>query len=194
MKKLLLDYDNTICDFNQMLIKKWATLGGEYTKFKFNYDDIDEYSLINCLCKIGYTKRKAIELLDNFWKVEDLYQEFYVEAKYREKVLRMLTELKTDKNLYIELNTLCNTFTMTNSKLKKLEEDTELLKLIDNIVINTCNNYNKFKKAIDYDIVIDDNPTYIEHYLKNNKSGVVFMPKWNYNEYLLPNKQIITIL
>lgn len=192
MKRILLDYDNTICDFNRMLVEKWKTLGGEYKEHLLKYEDITEYSLENCVHKLGYTKEKAAELINNFWNIESLYQTTYFDSKYRHSVISLLKELK-EQDVYIELNTICNTFEMTISKMFKFKEDKELTSLVDNTVINTCTLYNKFKKSTDYDIVIDDNPNYIIHYLEEKPNGIIYMPIWNYNEFLIENKKIIGI-
>ena len=193
MKRILLDYDNTICDFNHMLVQRWNQLPGDYQKYSFRYEDITCYSLLQSLIDIGYTRVEAKTLLDNFWYIGDLYQTGYYDSKYRTKIFKLLKDLKKETDTYIELNTLCNTFIMSESKLKKIEEDKELMSLVDNVVMNTCHTYDKFNKSTDYTIVIDDNPKYITHYLEANPSGKVYMPHWIYNDYLLPNTRIISI-
>ena len=49
MKKVLLDYDNTICDFNKIMVEKWKVLPDLYQKYPFKYEDINLYSLQKCV-------------------------------------------------------------------------------------------------------------------------------------------------
>jgi len=193
MKKVLLDYDNTICDFTRMFVNKWNSLGGEFSKHKLNYDDVSEYSLLNFLMKEGYSKDKSMELLNKFWKVNNLYQDGYVDAPHRNNVMALLKKLKKEDDVYIELNSICNSFSMSSSKLGRIKRDDELISLLNNIVIHTSTTEWKPEKPYNYDIVIEDEPTYILKYLGKNKSGKVYMPVWSYNEHLTANKRIIPI-
>lgn len=184
MRKVLLDYDNTICDFNRIMIEKWKTLPGLYQKYPFNYEDINLYSLQTCLQNKGYSEEIANKLILDFWKVTNLYQDVYFDMNCRGVILQMIQNLK-NAGYKIELNTVCNTLCMADSKIKRLEEDKELYELMDNIVITVLPDNQILDKPTDYDIIIEDNPRFIQRYLNENKNGLVYMPVWEYNKHLL---------
>lgn len=184
-KTLLLDYDNTICDFVEIFCTHWNKL---YPDNILKTEDISEYNLYNCIIKKGYD----ISKLEKFWKESNLYQETYFDCKKREDVLYLARWFK-ENGYYIELNTMCGTEEMVISKTKKLYSDIELLEIADKITITITNNFDLVSKPTFYDVVIDDNPQYIEKYLKEHKNGLAFMPKWIYNKHLIPRKGIIAI-
>jgi len=192
MKKVLLDYDNTICDFNKIMIEKWKVLPDLYQKYPFKYEDINLYSLQKCLQNLGYPEDVSYKLISDFWKVENLYQDFYFDMLCRSQIITLIKNLKAN-NYFIEMNTLCNSLEMANSKIIRMKKDAELFELVDNFIINIMPEKYKFEKPIDYDIIIEDNPIYIERYLKENENGLVYMPLWTYNKYLLPNNHIEVI-
>ena len=98
-----------------------------------------------------------------------------------------------ENGYYIELNTMCGTEEMVISKTKKLYSDKELLEIADKITITISHTFNLVVKPTFYDVIIDDNPKYIEKYLKEHKNGLAFMPRWIYNKYLIPIKGLIAI-
>ena len=151
-------------------------------------EDISEYNLYNCIIKKGYD----ISKLEKFWKESNLYQETYFDCEKREDVLHLVRWFK-ENGYYIELNTMCGTEEMVVSKTKKLYSDKELLEIADKITITISNTSNLVVKPTFYDVVIDDNPKYIEKYLKEHKNGLTFMPRWIYNKYLIPKRGLIAI-
>lgn len=192
--KLLVDYDNCLCNFCAMMCDAWKTLGGDYDKYPLTMGDFKQYSLIKCLTELGCPEDKATQMMNNFWKIEDFYQTYYSDMIERVPILKLLQEYK-DKGYYIELNTLNTSPEMAISKTNKLLKDRFLMELVDNVVISTYLTNGKFQqKPIDYDVVIEDSPNYIEHYLKHNKKGIVFMPIWEYNKHLIVNDRVKGLL
>ena len=44
-------------------------------------------------------------------------------------------------------------------------------------------------KKSHYSVIIDDSPSVVEHYLKENQEGIVYLPIRNYNSYLVNKHQ-----
>lgn len=192
MKRALLDYDNTICNFSKGMFEKWNSLP-EFNKYcRVELSDITEYRLHNCLSNLGLSVDKALELLDKFWHIENFYQDYYYDMNCRNSILNILKALK-NKGYLIELNTLCPSKELIHSKMRRVSNDIELLNNIDNIHVTLFDGRTMSNKSFNYDIIIEDNPIYIEEYLKNNLDGRVYMPLWKYNEDLTSNLRVFAL-
>ena len=192
MNTVLLDYDNTICNFSKGMFEKWNLLPefNQYCKVKLS--DIVDYKLHYCLNRLGLDINKALDLLDKFWHIENVYQDHYYDMYCKDSILQLLQKLRKDR-YFIELNTLCPSEELILSKIKRISTDDDLIKSVDDIHIKLFDGRLSSYKSFDYDIVIEDNPMYIEEYLKHNKYGKVYMPLWKYNEYLVNNDRITVI-
>lgn len=183
MKRVLLDYDNTICNLSKGMFEKWNDLS-EFNQYcKVELSDIVEYKLHHCLNRLGIDINKAIDLLNNFWNIENIYQEYYYDMDCKNSIIKLLKKLRSE-GYKVELNTLCPSKEFMQSKIKRISTDINLLEVIDDLHISLFNGNPDTCKNFDYDIIIEDNPIYIEKYLKNNDLGIVYMPLWKYNKYL----------
>lgn len=191
MKKILLDYDNTICNLSKGMFERWNNLK-EFNKVFISLSDITEYNLVNCLHNRGYSIEEAKSMLDKFWKQKNIYQDNYYDMFYKQIILSFLKRFKEDE-YFIELNSLCPSKEFLISKIQRISEDGALLDVVDSININLFNGNPNKLKSFDYDIIFEDNPIYIEEYLKNNTNGIVFMPLWKYNEHLKGTQRIYII-
>jgi hypothetical protein len=189
MKKVLLDYDNTICNLSKGMFEKWNSLNKFDNVCHVELSDIVDYRLTVCFNKLGVDFDKSIKTLNEFWKIKDIYQDHYYDMYCRNKIVKLLKELRND-DYSIELNTLCPSVEFIHSKIRKIGTDIELLENIDDLYISLFDGKADTCKSFDYDIVIEDNPIYIEEYLKHNEDGIVYMPIWKYNEYLKDNNRI----
>lgn len=181
MNRLLLDYDNTICNFSQMMCNKWNKIPyEEYKTHPFNLGDVTEYSLHKCLLNKGYDSKIVDYLINSFWFTKNIYQEEYVDMFCRETILKIVKEFSS-LGYEIILHTMCCSKEMAESKLKKLYEDYDLLKYISEIKLDLLVDKKDYIKDTNYDVVIDDNPIFIKEYLEKNQTGIVFVPKWIYN-------------
>lgn len=192
MNTVLLDYDNTICNFSKGMFEKWNLLP-EFNQYcKVELSDIIDYKLHYCLNRLGLDINKALDLLDKFWHIENVYQDHYYDMYCKDFILQLLQKLRKD-GYFIELNTLCPSEELVLSKIKRISKDDDLIKSVDDIHIKLFDGKLNSYKSFNYDIVIEDNPMYIEEYLKHNKYGKVYMPLWKYNEYLANNDRITVI-
>ena len=77
--------------------------------------------------------------------------------------------------------------------MRRISNDIELLNNIDDIHVILFDGRTMSNKSFNYDIIIEDNPIYIEEYLKNNPDGRVYMPLWKYNEDLTSNLRVFAL-
>lgn len=183
MNRVLLDYDNTICNFSQMMCNKWNKLSKRiYQTHPFNIEDIKYYSLHKCLLEKGYDKQTVDYCIDNFWLTPSIYQEEYIDMPYRDIILNQILNQYHLDGSEIILHTMCCSHEMSLSKLEKLQHDIELLKYVDEIKLDLLVDKKDYIKDTNYDVVIDDNPDFIKQFLKDNPNGKAFVPKWIYND------------
>ena len=195
MSRLLLDYDNTICNFSQMMCNRWNKITvHSFEEHPFYIEDVKDYSLHKCLLDKGYDKQTVDFLIDNFWFTPNIYQEEYIDMPCREIILKIVKEFSS-LGYEIVLHTMCCSNEMAISKLEKLYKDYDLLKYVSEIKLDLLVDKKNYIKDTDYDVVIDDNPIFIKEYLEKNPTGVAFVPKWIYNDVagINDNKRITMI-
>lgn len=191
MKKILLDYDNTICNLSKGMFERWNNLK-EFNKVFISLSHITEYNLVNCLHNRGYSIEESKFMLNKFWKQKNIYQDNYYDMPCKYIISLILQRFKKE-GYFIELNSLCPSKEFLISKIQRINNDYALLDIIDSINISLFDSNSDKLKSFDYDIIFEDNPIYIEEYLKNNTKGTVFMPLWKYNEHLKGTSRIYTI-
>ena len=180
--KILLDYDNTICNFSQMMCNKWNNMGEPLKSHPLYIEDIKYYSLHKCLKEKGYKDQTINFCLSCFWYEEDLYQKYYIDMPCRNEILN---KILLDPMLFmghVTLHTMCCSNQMAISKLECIRHDYDLLKRINDIKVDVLIDKTDYIKDTNYDVVIDDNPDFILKFLNDNPEGKAIVPRWCYND------------
>lgn len=180
-KCIMVDLDNTLVNFTGMFF--------DYIKDNFGYDFDDKE--LKTYDFVPFFKLKGLnddEIRKFFVK---LYNEphFYIDyLKLSDEYfnIMLLLDFYRKSGYVVELHTKCSTDVMIESKVELLKNkigcdhfDILTLELIKGKeIINST-------KKTHYDVIIDDSPSVVEFYLKENENGVVYLPFRNYNAYLL---------
>lgn len=172
-KKVLVDFDNTLVDFSHQFYKKI------HEKYGFK---LDPYDCLNYDYRHHWKSKNIDELAYlQFFDIWDSDEDFYLDIQLIRNYNFIINQIKLLKeNGYkIILDSKSPTDNMTNSKRKYIE--THFTNMFDEVIID--GNLKSYK-SLDYDVIIEDNPSFIEHYL-NNTNGKVILAKWKYNDYLI---------
>ena len=181
--KILLDYDNTICNFSQMMCNKWNKLSNfAYQAHPFYIEDIKYYSLHKCLLEKGYSEHMTNFCIDTFWSVPNIYQDEYIDMPCKDIIFKEILYPAWFEGNEIILHTMCCSEEMAASKIQRIYDDYDLLKYISEVKMDILIEKKKYIKDTNYDIVIDDNPDFILKFLKDNPKGRAFVPRWCYND------------
>lgn len=181
VKRVMVDFDNTLVDFTRMFFK--------YIKDEFDID-IDknenrDYDLSVILKEKGLDDEIIRKIFDKLWKERNFYQKYLEFLDTYTKTLTIIKRLK-EKGYVPILITKVPSLEMAISKIKFFRS-WKYKNLFDDIrtEIVADKNIVKSTKDTDYNIIIDDSPYIVENYCKNNEKGIVYMPVTSYNSFLL---------
>lgn len=178
-KTIMVDIDGTLIDFVTMFFDKIY----DYFGIKLNPKDCIDYNFNVSFKKMGIPE----EVYKNFYKIWNTYVEyngFYAIPVFTNDYFNIMQFLKKykEQDYKIILNSKCPTEVMLNSKKNFIEKE-----LPDNIFDEIIYDQNLLNyKPFNYDIIVEDNPFYIEEYIKRNPKGKVWLVEQPYNTYLLP--------
>lgn len=199
MEKLtvMVDLDDTLVSFSEMFCDAW----NRYIRTKalyfsdscitFTADDITEYSFLNSLRAFYKNKgiKNAMDLeafIDHFinnilFTNDSLYDNPYLTPEYH-KIMKMLWgDFRGYKKI---LNTKVSSPEMMIAKAKLIKNNKDF-EIFNEIIVDMEKGMNHSPKPTHYDIMIDDSPNNIKHYLEMNHNGKVYMPVRKFNEYIL---------
>lgn len=177
-KTIMVDVDGTLIDFVTMFFDKIY----DYFGIKLNPEDCVDYNFNVFFKKMGIPE----EVYKNFYKIWNTYVEyngFYAIPVFTNEYFNIMQFLKKykEQGYKIILNSKCPTEVMLNSKKKFIEKE-----LPDNIFDEIIYDQNLLNhKPFNYDIIVENNPFYIEEYIKRNPKGKVWLVEQPYNTYLL---------
>lgn len=174
-KTIMVDIDGTLVDFVTMFFNKI----NDYFNIQINPKDCINYNFDTSFLQMGISET----LYKQFYNIWDNDNDFYKLPIYTNDFSNIISFIKEQRKLgyKIILNSKCPTNLMLESKKKFIKKE-NLYKLFDEIIYDS-NVHNP--KPYTYDIIIEDNPLYIEKYIKNNSDGKVWIVEQPYNQYLL---------
>ena len=182
MKEIMVDLDNTLVNFTQMMFK--------YVEEKFGYhfeeNELDDYDFSKLFYKKGCSKEEIYNFFNNLYKEENLYIERIIYTKEYNNIINIINDMRM-KGYKITCHTKVSSIEMKKSKERMFE--IFFKDIFDEINIEFIEGKRVIYTTKDshYDYIIDDSPYIIEDYLQNNKNGKVLLPLRNYNKFLLEN-------
>ena len=185
MREIMIDLDNTLVNFTQMLFNHIEEKFG----YHFEENDVVDYDFSVLFCKHGCSREEIYKFFESIYSDETLYTKQLVLSKYFDKILEYIKIWKD-----LDYKIVCHTKVSSDQMRKSKEEMFDRL-LFKNVFDNIIIEYIQGKKVIfstkdsHYDIIVDDSPYIIEDYLKNNKEGKVYLPVTEYNKFLLDKEE-----
>lgn len=183
MKTVMVDFDNTLVDFNFMFKKALSY----YYNIDYTVYPILEYDLSKFLSR-WWSEEEILKIFDQVFHYKDFYYPLYLSPMFADIIDKI--KLYRDKGYKIILYSKCPNILMKEAKTMAIQ-DTMLGEKFDEIILEVAGDLQQPLKPTDYQVIIDDSPSVIENYLQKNKRGKVYLPLWPYNEYLTnkyPNK------
>lgn len=205
MKTIMVDLDDTLVSFSEMFCDTWNRYirtnaryftGANHT---FTIDDVCEYDFLKSLKKFYENKGvKGLYSIDDFYEhcmyniifIDDtFYDNPYLTPEFH-KIFNML--MKNYKDYKKILHTKISTPEMMIAKAKLFKSNKQF-DIFDEIIVDMEKGMNHTPKPFNYDVMVDDAPHNIDYYLKNNPSGIVYMPLRKYNESFKDMDRVIVI-
>ena len=177
MKTVMVDFDNTLVDFNFMFKKALSY----YYNIDYTVYPILEYDLSKFLSR-WWRKEEIPEVFDQIFHCPDFYYPLYLSPYFGNIIDKI--KLYRDKGYKIILYSKCPNTLMKEAKTRAIQ-NVSLNKFFDEMILEITDGLHKPLKPTDYQVIIDDSPSVIENYLQKNKRGKVYLPLWPYNEYLI---------
>lgn len=172
----MVDFDNTLVDFNFMFKKALSY----YYNMDYTVYPILEYDLSKFLSR-WWSEEEIPEIFDQVFHYKDFYYPLYLSPYFGNIIDKI--KLYRDKGYKIILYSKCPNTLMKEAKTRAIQ-NISLNKLFDEVILEITDGLHKPLKPTDYQVIIDDSPTVIENYLQKNKRGKVYLPLCSYNEYL----------
>lgn len=180
-KCVMVDLDNTLVDFTSMFF--------HYIKDNFGYDfdgkELKTYDFAPFFKSKGLEDEEIRKFFVKLYNEPHFYKDYLTTTPEYFHIMTLLNYYKK-QGYDIELHTKCSTDVMIESKIELLKNkigcehfDILTLELIKGKEIITST------KKSHYGVIIDDSPSVVEHYLKENQEGIVYLPIRNYNLYLV---------
>lgn len=176
MKTMMVDFDNTLVDFNFMFKKALSY----YYNIDYTVYPILEYDLSKFLSR-WWSEEEIPEIFDQVFHYTDFYYPLYLSPMFADIIDKI--KLYKGKGYKIILYSKCPNTILYEAKKRALK-DTMLGEKFDEIILEVAGDLQQPLKPTDYQVIIDDSPSVIENYLQKNKRGKVYLPLWSYNEYL----------
>ena len=176
MKTVMVDFDNTLVDFNFMFKKALSY----YYNIDYTVYPILEYDLSKFLSR-WWNKEEIPEIFDQVFHYKDFYYPLYLSPYFGNIIDKI--KLYRDKGYKVILYSKCPNSLMKEAKTRAIQH-VSLNKLFDEMILEITDGLHKPLKPTDYQVIIDDSPSVIENYLQKNKRGKVYLPLCPYNEYL----------
>ena len=177
MKTVMVDFDNTLVDFNFMFKKVLSY----YYNIDYTVYPILEYDLSKFLSR-WWSEEEIPEVFDQVFHYKDFYYPLYLSPYFGNIIDKI--KLYRDKGYKIVLYSKCPNSLMKEAKTRAIQ-NVSLNKLFDEMILEITDGLHKPLKPTDYQVIIDDSPSVIENYLQKNKRGKVYLPLCPYNEYLI---------
>ena len=172
----MIDFDNTLVDFNFMFKKALSY----YYNINYTVYPILEYDLSKFLSR-WWSEKEIPEVFEQVFHYKDFYYPLYLSPMFADIIDKI--KLYRDKGYKIILYSKCPNILMKEAKTRAIQ-DTMLGEKFDEIILEIAGDLQQPLKPTDYQVIIDDSPSVIENYLQKNKRGKVYLPLWPYNEYL----------
>ena len=179
-KEIMVDLDNTLVNFTQMLFNHIEDNFG----FIFREEQVLKYDFCDLFFRMGLNKLTVINIFNTLYQDETLYTDKCIKTKYYNQIVKLLRKYKK-LGYKITCHTKVSSEEMKTSKEKYFKKNYR--NLFDNIIIDLIQGKEIIESTKDhhYDIIIDDSPFVVKNYLNNNPNGTVFLPVTKYNEFLL---------
>ena len=184
MKEIMVDLDNTLVNFTQMMF----TFLEENFGYHFEENELDDYDFSKLFYRKGCSKEEIYNFFNSLYKTENLYTDHIIYTKEYNNIINIINDMRT-KGYKI----VCHT--KVSSKEMKKSKELMFSSLFENVFDEINIEFIEGKKVIyttkdnHYDYIIDDSPYIIEDYLQNNKIGKVLMPLRTYNKFLLEKNE-----
>lgn len=181
-KTIMVDLDDIIISFSEMFVRecnKYVRRMYNITDKELKIEDIQEYefkkgflNVFNELSEDDYECIEEIILNDDVLYCMPIYTE-------ESMIVFNLVKHYKDMGYKIILHTKVSTVRMINSKTTLFRQDNRF-NLFDEIILDWERGIHS-PKPTHYDVIIDDSPYNIQHYLNNNPYGKVYttLRPWN---------------
>lgn len=186
-KTMMVDLDDVIISYSEMFVNKCNRIM-EYVyneSEKMDITDVIEYDFYKAFEKRFPTMCKEYEnVLETVLKDSSLYiTPIYTKES---KNVFDLVDMYKNKGYKIILHTKVSTLEMINSKCSLFKHDPRF-NIFDEIILDWERGLHS-PKPTHYDVIVDDSPYNIQHYLDNNPNGKVYMTLRPWNEKYVDNK------
>lgn len=190
--KILVDFDDTLISFSEMFCDRWNILISQnrfnsFKEYKITLDDITDYNLLTSLRRFYSSKGISTDILQSLFSEcieyikndEHFYDNPYLTPEYF-KIFDFLQ--RQSESTKITLHTKVLSLQMIQSKINYIKGNKDF-KIFDEIIFQYEKNLQE-PKNYNYDIMIDDAPNNIKHFLEYNLDGKVWMPLRSFNKHL----------
>ena len=189
-KTLMVDLDDVIVSYSEMFVKKCNRIM-EFTyneTEKLDISDVVEYDFYKAFEKKFPTLREEYNnvletiLTDSSMYIMPIY------TKESRNVFDIINMYK-NRDYKIILHTKVSTVEMIQSKCSLFKHDPRF-NVFDEIILDWEKGLHS-PKPYHYDVIIDDSPYNIQHYLENNPNGEVYMTLRPWNSKYVNSKVMI---